>query len=255
LEVVPRHSKPLFPIESRIKDIPVVDSYRYLGVLFDNKLTGDKQIEFVNRKIHFLTSRLAPLLYKVSTDYKINLWKTLIRPLFSYTLPLMAHNNCTRVAKLERHLKFSFKKFVGLSITTEDKVLKKLIDFNVIKLAKEQEHCALNKWRQRLLRAPLIEKGEKKKEVCTPLLPKVFTRYNNIQKSRSKHCNYSCINSAEHLKKVHNLPVPPTTILIEELERDFPRSSKKPRPLLLKEREGRIYCYLSLILRHISLCI
>ena len=82
------------------------------------------------QKIGFLTHRLAPLLSRISTDYKINLWKTLLRPLFNPSVAMARYSTKIRLIKLERSLKGSFKRFVGLSVSTSDSVLEKLIDFN-----------------------------------------------------------------------------------------------------------------------------
>ncbi len=154
LEVVPRRSKPILQIGTSIQNVPVVNSYKYLGLTLDNKLTGDKHIAFMNMKINFLNHRLAPLLRKVSVDYRINLWKILVRPLYNPLLAMMLRNNQSRIIKTERNLKMSLKKFAGLTASTPDPVLRKLIDFNMPKLAIQQEKIATMKWNSRCLRTP-----------------------------------------------------------------------------------------------------
>jgi len=167
LEVIPRRQKHSLKVGSLVSGIPVVPSYKYLGVEFDDKLTGDKQLGILNSKIHFISHRLAPLLSKVSTTYRINLWKTLVQPLFNLSLPLMAHNNWTRTQKFERRIKCHFKRFVGLCLSTDDEVLNKLFNFQVRNLAKGLEAAALSKWRQRVLHFPFIS-IEKRTNPKTP---------------------------------------------------------------------------------------
>jgi len=250
LEVIPRRSKPTLKTGTLVCDIPVVASYKYLGLEIDCKLTGDKHLSFLISKINFITNRLAPLLSKVSTNYKINLWKTLIQPLLNLALPLLAHNNWTRVQKMERNLKCCFKRFIGLCLSTDDQVLSKLINLRVLSLAKDLERSSLSKWQQRLSHCPDIV-TQKKEKIPTPLIPKIFTKYNNFQKSKCRLCNNNSINSAFHLRNMHGLSIPSPLQLLCELERDFPRKSKSnPRAYILKEKENRILQYFNILLRH-----
>jgi hypothetical protein len=251
LEIVHPRSKLSLPLGSNIDQIPVVDSYKYLGLEIDHKLNGDLHILKLKKRIQFLTLKLAPLLAKISLDYKINLWKTLLRPLFNPMLAIMAHNNKGRVKALERLLKGSFKRFVGLSISTQDNILRKLINFDIFGLAKKQERIALSKWHQRLRFVPSIH-APKEEKVKTPLLPKIFASYNNIQKQKCQLCAGTCLSTADHLQKTHGLPIPTTLSLLEELERDFPRKKSQPRNAILKLREKRIQLYFHLILRYVN---
>ena len=114
LEIVPHRKKLSLAPGTSIDGIPVVNSYRYLGLIIDNKLTGDSHIAYLNSKISFLNIRLAPLLSKVTVDYRINLWKALVRPLFNPLLALMADNNKTRILHTERILKGSLKNLLAL---------------------------------------------------------------------------------------------------------------------------------------------
>jgi len=115
----------------------------------DNKLTGEKSRQALERKTNFLNHRLSPLLSQISLDYRISLWKMLIKSLFNSLLPFFSHNNKNRTKKLEILLKI-LKKFTKLSTTTDDVVLEKLIEFDILKLTRDQESAALSKWRQRL---------------------------------------------------------------------------------------------------------
>ena len=248
VEVTPKWAKPTLLVGSLIDDVPVVENYKYLGVLFDSKLSGNAQMSSMNKKVHFLSFRLAPLLNRVSLDYRINLWKTLVRPLFKASIAIIPQDNLTQLRKLERNFKVSFKKFVGLSVSTDDDILRKLLNFNIKELAARQEFKASLKWRERLLRLPYIT-CLKDVKVKTPLLPRAFTKYCNIQKSKCTVCKGPFINSVKHLQIVHNLPVPSSLELLDELENDFPRSIKiLSRLQILKLKEKCINFYLSSIL-------
>ena len=59
--------------------------------------------------------------------------------MYKPVLALMAHNNVTRVKKLEINLKKSFRKFTGLSKSTDDAVLARISSFDVPELALRDE--------------------------------------------------------------------------------------------------------------------
>jgi len=251
LEVVPRRGKISLDVGTKISDIPVVQSYRYLGLLLDGKLTGDLHIQQMNKKIYFLNEKLAPLLTKVSLDYRINLWKALVRPLYNSSIAIMYHNNLTRINKLESNMRMSFKRFVGLSITTSNSVLNCLIDFNIKKLADDQHQKANNKWQRRLALKPIL-KDKVLEKIRTPILPKLFIKYNNIQKSKCPVCRDYSINDANHLKTMHNIQVPSTLELLNNLCKNFPRVPSKgfSRSLILLQEQKYIQRYLNLIIKH-----
>jgi len=114
-------------IGSCCNGIPAIESYRYLGLVLDNKLKGDSHVKKTKAKLSFLASRLAPILGKVSIDYRINLWKVLVKSLFKRGLGVMYDNTKLRIKSLERVLKKFFKMFTGLSPRTPDCILSELI--------------------------------------------------------------------------------------------------------------------------------
>jgi len=145
LEIIPRREKPSLNIGDTI---PVVSSSRYLGLLLYSKLTGDQHVAHMNKKINFLLKKLAPLLSKVSFDYRCNLWKTLVKPLYKPVLALVVHNSATRINKLETNLKKSFKCFTGLARSTDNAVLSKLCSFDIAQMAGQLMEVVLWKWNQ-----------------------------------------------------------------------------------------------------------
>lgn len=143
VEMTPRRAKKTSMLGSNLEGIPVVESYKYLGLIMDKKLTGDQQVEAMLGKIRFLDRCLAPLLSRVSVDYRINLWKILIRPLFKPGIGIMFLNNKTRLLQLQRALKKSLKKLAGLHIRTPDILLEKLAPFDVKELSQEQTRMGI----------------------------------------------------------------------------------------------------------------
>ncbi len=86
-------------VGSLIKGVPVIGSYKYLGVWIDQKLSPRKHLNFLfgvkkassddgqgkRGKVNYLVNSLGPCFKNISFDYRVNLWITFIRPLF---LPL-----------------------------------------------------------------------------------------------------------------------------------------------------------------------
>jgi len=186
----------------------------------------------------------------VSFDYRCNLWKVLVRPLYKPVLGLMAQNNITRVRNLEINLKKSFKMFTGLSKSIDDVVLGSLASFDVVMLARYSEQTALTKWNQHCQRMEL--KTEKLIKQQTPILPKSFIKFNNIQKTKCPACVSGARNSSNHLLIAHKLWVPSSLEMIEKLESQYPRNFKhEKRKDTLEKRDRVINFYLSKILDHI----
>jgi len=246
VEIIPRRSRLSLEIGSRVDGIPVLSSYKYLGLDIDNKLTGDVHMGLMNRKINFLNCRLAPLLSKISTDFRINLWKVLVKPLYKPVLALVSGNNLSRVKALEVNLKRSMKKFAGLARTTNDTVLERLFVFDIPVLAKKQEEEARRRWALRCNGTEVCHLMNSRKQ-NTPILPKIFAKYNNILSSKCPKCKGFFRNSSSHLSSVHGKTLPSPLSLINELECDFPRGKYSCREAILKQRELRIKGYLSLL--------
>ncbi len=243
LEVLHRRGKPLLQIGECIEGIPVVQSYKYLGLFIDNKLTGDAHLRAMNQKIGFLTTRLAPLLSKISTTYRVNLWKILIQPLFKPLLAIIGDNNQTRIKKVELQLKGSLKRFTRLSRNTKDEVVERLSRFDVTNLAKEQRDIAVKKWE--LWCRGEIKEWARGPSPKSPLLPGNFTTYNNIQNLGCGKCSKARLHP-RHLKEAHGIIVPSTIELMDELK--MLQAEKKLDRKQLKEIEEYVQEYISTIL-------
>jgi len=122
VEISPKYQRCALEIGAMFQGIPVVDSYKYLGVWIDQKLTPRKHIEYLfgtkngkkKGKINFLTQCLSPSFKSISFDYGINLWLTFIKPLF---LPLTTEASIstqTEKEEIQTKLRISLKKFLRL---------------------------------------------------------------------------------------------------------------------------------------------
>ena len=82
----------VYKSEVREKDefdgIPVVTTYKYLGLQMDAKLTMDGHLNFINKKIVFLNNKLVPVRMLDFMELNINLYKLMILPLYRLTFAL-----------------------------------------------------------------------------------------------------------------------------------------------------------------------
>ena len=217
-----------------------------LGLHLDSNSSGrrgDLHIKKIQSKLSFFAFRLAPILGKVSLDYRINLWKVLAKPLFKSGLGIMYANTKTRIKSLERVYKKFFKKFTGLNPRTSDCILSELVSWDISKLSNELSEMANARWSQRMFRcAKRIPRPKPKR---TPLLPRNFVHYNNFQFVECKVCGRGSRGNANHSRTAHKVQVPTPIQVIQEMEVLFPRKAKGiSRTSLLIAREAHINLYL-----------
>ena len=71
-------------VGSRMDNILIVDEYKYLGLILDNRLTGIKHLNMLfdwkddggikhKGKLEFIKNNLSPLIKNISLDYRVNL--------------------------------------------------------------------------------------------------------------------------------------------------------------------------------------
>ena len=85
---------------THIDGIQIQKEYKYLGCVLNETLSPQSQMDHIKRKSSFLTTKLRPLLSKVSLSYRKNLWQTFVQPLFEFTLALY-HYETTQTWKLK----------------------------------------------------------------------------------------------------------------------------------------------------------
>ncbi len=173
LEVPPKYGKITLEVGSVFEGVPVVDSYKYLGLWLTQKLTAEKHLDYLFGKkgapegravgkINYLVSSLRPCLSNVSLDYRLNLWVVLVKPLF---LPLaamawsMSRNDRETV---QTKLRVSLKKFIGLPKNFRTDVLTKLFPLDYEEWINIEYENNTAKWLRRLRYQPNTQEGQKK---------------------------------------------------------------------------------------------
>jgi len=215
--------RPVLPINKLIEEIPVVNSYKYLGLRINQKLTMDDQIAYINDKSEDLQRRLSPFLYNSDLDTKKNLWQVFIQPICEFLLPLYKYESTeNRKQDAERVIRKSFKSFLGLHRNTPNIITEKLMGYDYKKRSEFIHQVSLAKWEARkdkamfdITKHPEIQSLYRKPENLCRRLPLEVVKYINLTRSICKKC--SCINSIEHLNTQHACSFPEVFHLLEQI--------------------------------------
>jgi len=226
-------------IGSCFEEFPVVDKYKYLGLWIDGKLTLDPQLKHIDEKVKFLSFKLFPLLKCVSLDYRMNLWKVFVRPMFemlSCLYVVEAESNRNRVVTL---LRKTFKRFTLLSKNVDNETVDKLMDFNFELRAKESQRIAHAKWEARKAHSVyglLEEKGKikmAKTKKSKVFYPKEVQEFLNLKTALCPGCCEPC--SSKHMWEVHRVYIPDNKFALEKCGSlsDFGCEHKMNRKIIL----------------------
>ena len=121
------------PSDKSIEGIPVVKTYKYLGIEIDGKGDISKHLVRMQRKINFVFLQLKPLLNNSTFKMRKSLWKCFIRPLFEYTIPTWVESMAMRTISLWwKMLKKSFKGFCGLRASIDNTIFDMLFSTSIL---------------------------------------------------------------------------------------------------------------------------
>ena len=245
MEVTPKRRKGRLNLIESIEGIPIVKEYKYLGLILDQKLSGDTHIKKLFGwkedggkrhlgKIEFIKNNLRALISNISVDYRMNLWQLLIKPLF---LPLVMMSNflcLTNQKIIETKLRKSVKWALGLSMTTPNETVGQLISIDCKEWGNIESERAQKRWESRLEResAPTLSKYVAK---CrTRCLPKEFAQFVNLQNVYCKECRH--VFNREHYA-IHGVQIPTTDELISEIWKDIKGEIKARGETRMKRNE------------------
>lgn len=99
---------------------------KYLGVILDRRLTYRKHVDFVLQKAQMAIRLLYPLMCrkaKLDKNNKILLYKSCIRPIFTYAAPLMTQLANSNIAILQRFQNRVLKMIMDLPFWTNTQTL------------------------------------------------------------------------------------------------------------------------------------
>ena len=226
VEFLPRTGRTTTALElgDKFEGIPIVDSYKYLGLWLNQKLTMQPQMDHILKKTNFITIKLWPVLKKISLEYRKNLWTILIRPLFEQlTILFYSERSITNKDKVLLLLRKTFRKFTLIGKNVENAILDDLMGFNLEDRADWNTIQAKKRWEKRL--GKKLYPAENEEEVMKlkerimkkthRLLPHQLQEFLNLQTSKCPLCPLFC--SKVHLEE-HGIEIPSYDEIIRDVE-------------------------------------
>ncbi len=179
LEVPPKYGNTALEVGSSLDGIPVVNSYKYLGVWIDQKLSPKRHLDFLfgakktrssdgeakKGKVNYLVNSLGPCFKDISFSYRTNLWITFIRPLF---LPLATFGSIITESERESictKLKVSLKKFLKLPRNFRDDILMQAVQIDFGKWIEIEHRNNMKRWTSRQWRLTCEKESLEKYEM------------------------------------------------------------------------------------------
>lgn len=107
---------PELPFQFNDHEIEWEDNVKYLGVILDRKLTMAAHINYIIEKTQKVIKILYPLIHrksKLNSNNKLLIFKSALRPIFTYACPIFSTIANTHIQKLQR---------------TQNKILKMIFD-------------------------------------------------------------------------------------------------------------------------------
>lgn len=209
LEFTPRLGKQsnYLQINSEFEGIPIVTEYRYLGLIFNGKLTMKNQLEQIDKKTNFQVSKLWPILKVASLEERINLWTLLIRPLFEMLIfPYYAERSFTNIKSVEILIRKTFKKFCLFKKNVDNPTIDNLMEFDFAQRAGEVVEITVMKWEARKNNKELNIPKQQQPKYEKSYFPKELQELINLKTTLCPRCKTPC--SSEHLLENHDILIP-----------------------------------------------
>jgi len=204
LQICGRNAKPSISMKT-VLGIPVVESYRYLGLYLNSKLSVDHHLEKTRKKIEYLAGRLAMIPKANTIRLKANMWHVFIRPYIDVCLLFDPVNSRTQRNKVAKIARMTFKRITGLCVTTSTNVVDLMMNFSTEERSEERVKAAEEKWKARRegKRWEREHQARKAKRDLSRIGMELI-RTMNMTKRRCKKCPELML-SIQHLKESHKL--------------------------------------------------
>jgi len=184
----------------------------------------DPQIKHIKEKVNFLGYKLWPLLRCVSLNYRIDLWKMFMRPLFEMIAGLFSMEGKSNKEKILRLIRKTFKAFTLLKKNVDNSTVETLMGYDYEKRAEIIHKTARLKWEARKTRdfsqlpekleeIELLAKGERKTSGKV-LYPKEVQELFNLKTAICPRCGVPC--SSEHMFKIHQTYIPDNYTVLDQ---------------------------------------
>ena len=185
-------------------NLPLVQSYKYLGIIMTQSLRWSKHLEKLRDKAEYISICFYPL-RKAATEsrFAYNMWTTFIRPLLDYAAPVFYHAFSTEADKQEwfKLYRVTLKNFLHLPPNLPEVRTNKLLMYSPSILPGETRTVSEEKAKQRLLQIPTDNLHIKVNFHChkfnwdnIPLLFLMFIR----ERYRYRACHYEPTGGCEN---------------------------------------------------------
>ena len=112
--------------------IEIENKIKYLGVIIDDKLIFDENIDHVCKKIGTKISVMGRLRNELNCNQKLNLYKTIIEPHFTYCSSILYLSNNTSIERLQKLQNKCMRQILRLNnLSNRETMLNALNLFNV----------------------------------------------------------------------------------------------------------------------------
>jgi hypothetical protein len=259
VEFLPKYGKTgrELTIGKNYEGIPVVESYKYLGVQVDSKLTLNPQLSHIESKTNYIYFKLWPVLNKVSLDYRINLWNMLIKPLFEMCLSLYTEISSTNQEATRTMIRKTFRKLTLLKKNVSRDTVEKLMDFDFDQRVAETMEVTKVKWEARKRNVtpeyPTKETMTKNlKKKLKILYPKELQEMLNISTAVCNKCRVPC--GPAHMVTEHKIYIPDTETVLQRMKEinEKGRNQKANRKAILRNAGEYLKPFLSSMKEHLN---
>ena len=247
-----------FKVGENYKGFPIVDEYSYLGVKINRILNLQETFKAVKTTINFTSLRLSALLSSVSVDFRLNSWNLFIRPLLEMiSIPFIVSFKKTDQTKVRDFIKKTFKKFLNVGVSCEDKYLDLLKDYRWDERCKYLLNRCKIKWEARKKNQnPEIPRFEKHNEIDVKYLPGNFISLVKMFGCKCKYCGIYRV-SPFHLATAHKINIKIFTIeqiyQIWKEKRNQWHKETKDRRVIIQNGEKLMKEFINEFKSHISL--
>ena len=254
LELLPLNDKKeTLKVGSIFEGIPIVDKYKYLGVWLDRKLTLTPHLEHISKKSDYLYHKLWPLLRCVSLDYRINLWRILISPLFDMGSHLFSSTNPSSKESFLVLRRKTFKKFCLLKKNVNSDTVNKLIDSNFDERAFETSRISKIKWEARKnysvpeYKCDNLLREKKEKHIR---YPKELQEFLNLETAMCVSCKVPCSN--QHMLIKHKIYIPDHEFIFQKMKEINVQNNRNTRTSLLKEAKNYLLPFINCLKKFLN---
>lgn len=138
----------------KIKEVPVVKTYRYLGIHLNEEANMDEHLKKMNMKIGMIKSKMFYIVKKNSIRFKRNTFEVFISPLFLQLAGLYIYLRTQDKNKIISLWKKSFKSFMGINSKSPNIVFETLkpmkLNLKCIEFHQRIKAISLHKFNRKL---------------------------------------------------------------------------------------------------------